>query len=43
MCQDIDVEVRKIVALEMLQKVTFAVGKEYAEYKMLNKVLLRER
>lgn len=33
-----DVEVRKIMSGEVIEKITFAVGKDLAELKMLDKV-----
>ena len=38
LCQDMDTEVRKIMAQEVVLKITFAVGKDLAELKMLDKV-----
>lgn len=42
LCLDMDVEVRKIMVQEVLLKVTLAVGSEFAEDKVLDKVDLEK-
>lgn len=36
-----DLDVRKIMSSEVVEKITFAVGKDMAELKMLDKVVLQ--